>query len=206
LRKLIPIAAQFVIQFIIDWLPTPPPSPPPTPPPSPPPRQLSTRYLAEQMDRSYNAAQSSVQVQDRMRLRETLENRFSKQNGVQDMLDQPEVNMRHESRRLSRVHDEDLFDKLPDFVTLDIEDPFQCKCVDCEEDNVCGGLWKGKRYAGGDAASYSTRQLLAGLADDDIKLKKIHIVVSHCKSDLDWISAFTKGFNIAMFYPSVEHL
>ena len=152
------------------------------------------------MDRSYNVAQSSVQVQDRMILRDTLEHIFSKQNGIQDMLDQPEVNMRRESRRLSRVQDEDLFDKLPDFVTLDIEDPFQCKCVDCEEDKACGGLWKGKRYAGGDAASYSTRQLLAGLADEDIKLKKIHIVVSHCKSDLDWISAFTKGFNIASIH------
>ena len=168
--------------------------------PSPPPQELSTRRIAEQMDRSYNVAQSSVQVQDRMILRDTLEHIFSKQNGIQDMLDQPEVNMRRESRRLSRVQDEDLFDKLPDFVTLDIEDPFQCKCVDCEEDKACGGLWKGKRYAGGDAASYSTRQLLAGLADEDIKLKKIHIVVSHCKSDLDWISAFTKGFNIASIH------
>ena len=108
--------------------------------------------------------------------------------------------MQRESRRLSRVHDEDQFDKFPDFVTLDIEDPFQCKCVDCEEDKACGGLWKGNRYAGGDAASYSTRRLLAGLADDDIKLKKIHIVVSHCKSDLYWIQAFTKGFNIASIH------
>ena len=156
--------------------------------PSPPPQELSTKSIAEQMDRFYNAAQYLVQMQDRTKLRERLEKRFSKPNDVEDMLtttlDQPEVHRRLGSRRQSGVDNEDLFDELPDFVTLDIEDPFQCKCVDCEEDKACGGLWKGKRYSGG----------------DDIKLKEIHVVVSHCKSDLDWISTFTKGFNIATIH------
>jgi hypothetical protein len=49
-----------------------------------------------------------------------------------------------------------------------------CKCVDCEEDEFCGGLWKANRYP-------------------DNGPKKIHIVVSYCKSDLGWISDFTKG-------------
>jgi len=60
-----------------------------------------------------------------------------------------------------------------------------CKCVNCEEDEICGHLWKGRNIL--DAENIS---------NDDINAKKIHIVISHCKNDLDWFSNYTKGFNI----------
>ena len=56
----------------------------------------------------------------------------------------------------------------------------QCKCMNCEEDKTCGGLWKANRYDG----------------SDDLTTNKIHIVVSHCKSDLDWIPQYVKGYNV----------
>ena len=56
----------------------------------------------------------------------------------------------------------------------------QCKCMNCEEDKTCGGLWKANRYDG----------------SDDLATKKIHIVVSHCKSGLDWIPQYVKGYNV----------
>lgn len=90
-------------------------------------------------------------------------------------------------RRLSMEsteNSENYYDDLPDFVTHDKNSTEQCKCVDCERDEQCGGLWKGSRYPG----------------YDDIYSKKIHIVVSHCKSDLDWIPDFTKGFNLASIH------
>ena len=62
--------------------------------------------------------------------------------------------------------------------------PPKCKCVDCEEDEICGGLWKANKYPG----------------NDDQHTKKIHIVVSHCKTDLDWISDFTKGHNVTSIH------
>ena len=65
-----------------------------------------------------------------------------------------------------------------------IKPPLKCKCVDCEEDELCGGLWNANKYPG----------------NDDPHTKKIHIVVSHCKHDLDWIYDFTKGYNIASIH------
>jgi hypothetical protein len=65
-----------------------------------------------------------------------------------------------------------------------IKPPPKCKCVDCEEDELYGGLWNANKYPG----------------KDDLHTKKIHIVVSHCKNDLDWISDFTKGYNIASIH------
>ena len=81
---------------------------------------------------------------------------------------------------------------LPDNFTLAIDTetktktktPPKCKCVDCEEDEICGGLWKANKYPG----------------NDDPRTKKIHIVVSHCLTDLDWISDFTKGHNVASIH------
>ena len=56
------------------------------------------------------------------------------------------------------------------------EDLFHCKCVSCAEDPKCGGLWEGIEVV---QAPYK---------------EKVHIVVSHCKSDLDWMEDFTSGF------------
>ena len=35
------------------------------------------------------------------------------------------------------------------------------------------------------------------MSNDDVNAKKIHVVISHCKNDLDWFSNYIKGFNIA---------
>lgn len=42
----------------------------------------------------------------------------------------------------------------------------------------------------------STSTFMTNTAPEDESLK-IHIIVSHCKADLHWISKFTKGFNIS---------
>lgn len=64
------------------------------------------------------------------------------------------------------------------FSLLPAEDPFQCKCVACVEDEHCGGLWYGSAVEG---------------PEHEVRAK-IHIVISHCKSDLDWLEDFTAGF------------
>ena len=80
------------------------------------------------------------------------------------------------------IESEDYYAGLPEFVSLDTSVSFKCKCVDCEEDEVCGGLWSGGKYESIDSS--------------DLKKKNIHIVVSHCMSPLDWIESFVRGFNI----------
>uniref|UniRef100_A0A7S3QHC4 Uncharacterized protein n=1 Tax=Chaetoceros debilis TaxID=122233 RepID=A0A7S3QHC4_9STRA len=60
-----------------------------------------------------------------------------------------------------------------------------CKCVQCKEDEVCGGLWKADRLPTIDHDKDYT---------PDPHSLKIHIVVSHCKSDLHWMSKFIKGY------------
>ncbi len=67
--------------------------------------------------------------------------------------------------------------------------PTKCNCVQCEEDELCGGLWSGSKYP-----SLNTTVRSA------ITEKRIHIVVSHCKRDLDWISNFTDGYDIASMH------
>ena len=62
----------------------------------------------------------------------------------------------------------------------------KCKCVNCAEDTVCGGLWKGYEY-------YKDEDTLS-------KDLKIHIVVSHCKSSLDWLNKFTDGFAVSTIH------
>jgi len=56
-----------------------------------------------------------------------------------------------------------------------------CTCVDCVEDSMCGGLWKGTNYP----------------KHSNIHNLDIHIIVSHCKDDIDWITKFTEGYNIS---------
>jgi len=77
-------------------------------------------------------------------------------------------------------------------IEMDLNNDKACKCVDCEEDEFCGGLWKANRYPGNsndyDHIDDNTKN---GNGTDGTK---IHIVVSHCKSNLGWISDFTKGY------------
>ena len=60
------------------------------------------------------------------------------------------------------------------------ETKMMCRCVDCQEDEQCGGLWKANNFPAIDGS--------------DPHSKEIHIVVSHCKRDLHWISNFTEGY------------
>lgn len=70
----------------------------------------------------------------------------------------------------------------------------ECKCVDCPEDSLCGGLWKGVSYPPADAASSTRGNALQSRW-------RVHIVVSHCKADLHWMSNFTNGFfNVASIH------
>ena len=165
---------------------TPSNKPSTTPLPSPPPTDLTNRRIVEQMNQFYSVSRNVVQSQQgRNDLREDIEKVFDNARDIEDILINSHVelvnaNDRSSRRRLPEVESEDYYDDLPDIITQDTEDPLKCKCVDCGEDEICGGLWKGKRYPG----------------DYDLKTKKIHIVVSHCMNDLDWIPGFTKGYDV----------
>lgn len=63
-----------------------------------------------------------------------------------------------------------------------------CTCVDCDEDKLCGGLWRGNRYPGMPS-------------DEEVIHTKMHIVVSYCKKSLDWMPTYLEGFtNIASIH------
>eukprot|EP00956_Cyclotella_meneghiniana_P038487 scaffold155098_cov42-Cyclotella_meneghiniana.AAC.1 len=74
-----------------------------------------------------------------------------------------------------------------ELVILD-QNELQCKCVNCAEDLVCGGLWKGNTY-------YDE----VNLADLDQEIH-IHMIISHCKSSLDWLEEFIEGFMITSLH------
>jgi len=82
---------------------------------------------------------------------------------------------------------EDYYADLSEFVKQDVSDPFKCKCVDCEEDDLCGGLWRGNKYEDNSNTHIQMNS-------------KIHVVISHCKSSLNWIDEFTNGYNIASMH------
>jgi hypothetical protein len=76
----------------------------------------------------------------------------------------------------------------------------RCKCVYCQEDKECGGLWYGDE-PNGDAHKIVSKQTIREifrppfpaipqLSSRLIKQKKIKVVVSHCLSDLGWLSTF----------------
>ena len=68
----------------------------------------------------------------------------------------------------------------------------ECKCVNCQEDSLCGGLWKGVSYPA-EASSTHGNALQS--------IRRVHIVVSHCKAGLHWMSNFTNGFfNVASIH------
>jgi len=60
----------------------------------------------------------------------------------------------------------------------------KCKCLDCVEDDICGGLWRANKFPPMDDR-------------DPHVAKKVHIVLSHCRSDLHWFTDYTQGYNIA---------
>ena len=70
-------------------------------------------------------------------------------------------------------------DTLPDFTKLE----FECKCVDCDKDKICGGIWKGRLSPGEES-------------HENIDSLKIHVVVAHCSDDINWISNYTNGFTM----------
>jgi len=74
----------------------------------------------------------------------------------------------------------------------------KCICVDCKEDSLCGGLWKGIRDATNNS---SFPYFLFGFVDDFyLKRKKVHMVMSHCKGDLDWLTNNSYGYQIASIH------
>lgn len=60
----------------------------------------------------------------------------------------------------------------------------QCHCVECDGDQVCGGIWLASRYPG-------------MISDKEVLQKKIRVVISHCNKNLDWTSEYLKVFNVA---------
>ncbi len=78
----------------------------------------------------------------------------------------------------------DFFEGVSEFALTDTSDHLTCECVDCEIDELCGGLWKGNRYQD----------------DSDDSTKIVHIVVSHCMSDLDWLDDFIGNHTVASIH------
>jgi len=70
-----------------------------------------------------------------------------------------------------------------------------CECISCEEDELCGGLWKAERFPPLIASAKKHRNL-----EQDLKTRRLHVIVSHCESDLEWLHSYTEGFNIASLH------
>ena len=63
-----------------------------------------------------------------------------------------------------------------------------CNCIDCREDQLCGGLWRANHFLGMPQ-------------DAELYRKKVRIVISHCNKSLDWMKKYTEGFvNIASMH------
>lgn len=175
--------------------PTPLPTPSPTDAPSPAPQDLTTRKLAEQMNHFYEVSSNIDLKQDKKELRDLLQENFQHAQDVEDIFmrthDMNANLIASPRRRLSDFDGEDYYADLPNFITQDNSDPLQCKCVDCDEDAVCGGLWKAERYP---AHEVATSQ--ANSEKNISSSPKAHVIVSYCKSSLKWINSFIKGHNI----------
>lgn len=79
----------------------------------------------------------------------------------------------------------------------------KCQCVDCKEDKICGGLWRGNWYPyPGSRIGNTPNGYIDPCFDENAYLlkTKIHMVISHCNANLNWISDFTKGFNISSIH------
>eukprot|EP00980_Cylindrotheca_fusiformis_P030878 scaffold25562_cov132-Cylindrotheca_fusiformis.AAC.2 len=64
-----------------------------------------------------------------------------------------------------------------------------CSCVKCKTDPLCGKLWGGNQAFGGIDGPYNS-----------IHEIPVHVVVSYCNGDLDYITSMTEGFNIASIH------
>ena len=95
------------------------------------------------------------------------------------------------------------FDFNKNRIKLNIAEQPRCRCVDCEEDKICGGLWHANRYPYPGSRIGNRPN---GDVDPDfdenayIFTKKIHLVISHCSGNLNWIPAFTKGFKVSSIH------
>lgn len=75
-----------------------------------------------------------------------------------------------------------------------------CKCVNCDEDEVCGGLWRGVKYpprttpSPRSIARNSSSNSSSG-GDSDMRAKQIHIVISHCTKGLHSLANYTTGIS-----------
>ena len=71
----------------------------------------------------------------------------------------------------------------------------RCKCVDCVEDEHCGGLWKGTTVAVLSSNTTTTTSTNNKGGDPNNYFEDgIHLVISHCAHNLHWLSEFTSGY------------
>ena len=128
----------------------------PTDPPSSPPQELSTRRIAERMNQYYMTSQHMQKIQEPGNMLEIPEH--SSFDEFEDLLTHSNIELlTYNSTSASGTGigsmngNEDDYVDIPDYVDHQNDtDHLQCKCVDCDEDVVCGGLWKGSRYPGVD--------------------------------------------------------
>ena len=149
-------------------IPMPEESEPPTP---------TTRYLAEQTEKFIASSRDKGTKSQRG---EEFKNASKNKDHVAFDTDVLNVDDDNEID----FENDNYFEDIPKFALQNISDPFKCECVDCEEDKICGGIWKGSRYPG----------------DSTGNAKIVHIVVSHCKSDLDWLDDFIGNRTVASIH------
>ena len=143
---------------------------------------------------------ASANGNDHDQLRELLEESFGLFDDIEDIItdkydiEQIDAPVGIDERSLDEAFDdkgldEAYFSSFPHFVTVDLNDPFQCNCVACEKDRVCGHLWKGTGL--NDSINDSTQAFI------DKKLN-IYVVISFeiCDRDLHWVSDYIQGFDI----------
>jgi len=147
---------------------------------SQPPQQRVRRDLAARLNKVFMMEGAKDQLKDVKSLRGILEGLFAKAI--------PRKHHRKLYRMSNQTKREDYERNKPAFVSTNgKEDRFKCNCIECDVDKNCGGLWKASKYP--------------GISDGkDLETKKIHIVISHCKSNLEWIDGFTQGFLISSIH------
>lgn len=139
-------------------------------PDSPPPSLLLRKSLAERLNEFYESGNAT---QNRDELRDILGTSdielIDMDVATDDLVTAMTISTETEQQPTDAT---ELLESLLD------QTESKCKCVNCEEDSVCGGLWKGIGH-------YDKKT-----TDPDLQ---VHIVVSHCKSPLDWLQEFTEG-------------
>lgn len=154
----------------------------PTPvaePESRPPSTLLRSSLAERLNDFYESRNTT---QNRNELRDALEIAGIEFGDMEDVI----ASTIHGLDATTATVSQELNDNATATYTEQLESLDQseqkCKCVNCAQDSLCGGLWKG----------------IFGQYDEDETDQdlQIHVVVSHCKSDISWLEEFTQGFRI----------